>query len=1406
MMKVKYYTCPRCKKKFKTLNGWGIHMDTMHPDERPDGYSTSRFFYFVKTGRTNGICRTCKKQTSWNENSMKYNQYCDNPKCKEAYSKIAKNRMIGKYGKVHLLNDPEQQRKMLANRRISGTYKFEDGVKFGYVGTYEKNFLEMMDILMNWPSNDIFSPSPHTYYYYYKNPKDKNNEGQKFYIPDYYIPSLNLEIEIKQQTSTNEAYNVINKVKEELKDAVMNSNPNIRYLKINDNDFAPFFQFLMEIKEEDPSDELKPVIESAITSRETIEVNPSLEIEVTNLFGENPDFESKRYVKSNDGVTSTLVTTKKQKYVMRARSEVLILKDDKIFINFKKNGEYSFPGGGWNEGEKPIDAAIREAKEEVRIIAKDLKLCDIKTGKYDTIADWVKKKYKKPDWWEGYYCATFIGQFDGTYTGYIKPEDEDDMIKTGSFRNIEEIYPILSEYHKNILRNYFKDNAIVQESSIPDIDIIEKYFKTNGYKSGIHKSGEWGLNNFIKEKDDTLFLIIDKNYKKIASDLNKLISDDYTVKQDEFNTLFLKRKKTTAIESFIGIANESFFDIFKKKNFDTESWADKIFGGKGIFGKNFTTRFVGAKVTSEGKIEIKGINYHLLKSRIQRFYQDKAIFNIFLPEYNAISYRAFERKRIQRSDIKIDYLYTEVFFALELVRLFTDLGKRFRDKTYISMAKEIYENSWLKEADNRAEETSEMSLSNLRNITLTLNDYQKDFIAKYPKLKAQLNLKGYILAFEQGLGKTLTAIGMGECLNVDHIYIVCPNSLKENWALEIQKYYKKYMEDEDLWRSEVFICSDRSIYFNRNTTKFMIINNESIEKMFPYVMGGKNLLILDESHNFRNIKSKRVQQLLQLRDMLKCDDTLIMSGTPIKATPDEIVPALLMIDPTFTMEAATTFTKAFKLKSSLGTSLVQTRFGKIMYRKEKDVLEGKLPEKHVESFPLKLSNGDKYIIENVNDVVMNRFSEIFMAGYDEFKALEEPFFKMSEQYSTSEVEYKKFKTLILQMVKKNEYLHEIDKIFVENYMKKVKENIKNKKDRDEYDFLIKNYVRYQAHCLGVAFGEILPPYRRDMYISLYEENKEIFFKMIKDNLKKTLIFTQFKGVANYIYKSLNDFDIGTVMITGDVKNRMEILKEFKENNAIRVLVATSQTIGTGVTLTEANQMFFFGPPWRDADFEQCSDRIHRIGQTDDCYIYTVTLDTGDALNLSTRMDDILNWSKQMTGSVILKTDDKEDLDQNHFEKLLKAEECTLEVPGIIDSIVVKTENQGNLISEFLSELEKDQIIQRKIIPIELFDQYFYGHEDYMHYAYTALKPIPKGVVICEHGVFVCKIADHYGEKGFSKMAKELINGFTESSNSTSNVKFEKYSMDGRDIWRIIAECDIKPGDELILRAIPDFNV
>ena len=244
MQKVNVYKCPQCGAKYKSLQTWGNHMSAAHPELIPSGWSYARYFYYVQTGKSSGKCVVCKKETKWNEATKKYERFCENPKCKEIYREEFKKRMIKKYGKVNLLNDPEQQRKMLANRKISGLYTFRNGKQIAYVGSYENDFLFMLDRFLYFDPNDIMMPSPHTYEYEYKNPEDKLHEGKHFYIPDAYIPSLNLEIEIKQNSNKHPKILKIDKIKEEQKDDVMNSIPDIKYIKIVEKDYTNFFNLI----------------------------------------------------------------------------------------------------------------------------------------------------------------------------------------------------------------------------------------------------------------------------------------------------------------------------------------------------------------------------------------------------------------------------------------------------------------------------------------------------------------------------------------------------------------------------------------------------------------------------------------------------------------------------------------------------------------------------------------------------------------------------------------------------------------------------------------------------------------------------------------------------------------------------------------------------------------------------------------------------------------------------------------------------------------------------------------------------------------------------------------------------------------------------------------------------------
>lgn len=237
----KKINCPLCDESYISLDGLYEHIEDEHAEEISPDMSIPQYIYFLKTGKAFGKCIVCKKHTEWNEITGKYKRFCNNPKCKEKYRKEFEKRMINRYGKTTLLNDPEQQRKMLAHRHISGEYTWTDGTKKTYTGTYELDFLKFLDAFMNFESDDVFSPSPHTYFYEYEGEK-------KFYIPDVWIPSLNLEIEIKESDNKHPHMQVDRK-KEELKDAMMNGFKTIDYLKIVDKKYDIFFDYLAKRKE-----------------------------------------------------------------------------------------------------------------------------------------------------------------------------------------------------------------------------------------------------------------------------------------------------------------------------------------------------------------------------------------------------------------------------------------------------------------------------------------------------------------------------------------------------------------------------------------------------------------------------------------------------------------------------------------------------------------------------------------------------------------------------------------------------------------------------------------------------------------------------------------------------------------------------------------------------------------------------------------------------------------------------------------------------------------------------------------------------------------------------------------------------------------------------------------------------
>ena len=129
---------------------------------------------------------------------------------------------------------------------------------------------------------------------------------------------------------------------------------------------------------------------------------------------------------------------------------------------------------------------------------------------------------------------------------------------------------------------------------------------------------------------------------------------------------------------------------------------------------------------------------------------------------------------------------------------------------------------------------------------------------------------------------------------------------------------------------------------------------------------------------------------------------------------------------------------------------------------------------------------------------------------------------------------------------------------------------------------------------------------------------------------KVLIFNSFKDSAEEVYNRLKKY--GCVLCTGNQEESEinERKEKFQNDDSVKVMSATWQKMGTGHTLTSASYCIFVDTPWTDADFQQASDRIYRIGQTKKVTIIKlITKDSYDE-----RVDEILK-SKEIIGGYLV---------------------------------------------------------------------------------------------------------------------------------------------------------------------------
>ena len=221
--------------------------------------------------------------------------------------------------------------------------------------------------------------------------------------------------------------------------------------------------------------------------------------------------------------------------LFRGRVETLILKEDKIFLQFTNNHKthYRIPGGSYNKNILNINQAKNECKEEARIIIKDIYFTNESYVEYKN-KNHIKSKLK----WNGDINEIYIANYDSDYNGIVYNKDIDnDMYNKGKFYYISDVIDNLKPEHQKVLIKHLKDSEYSY--------LVNKYY--NMYypyytPNELISLGVYNLTNKNKYYDNIIDDSIDWFYEYINTGKNT--DSDNWVKEVQYRYELYKSDKS----------------------------------------------------------------------------------------------------------------------------------------------------------------------------------------------------------------------------------------------------------------------------------------------------------------------------------------------------------------------------------------------------------------------------------------------------------------------------------------------------------------------------------------------------------------------------------------------------------------------------------------------------------------------------------------------------------------------------------------------------------------------------------------------------------------------------------------------------------------------------------------------
>lgn len=535
------------------------------------------------------------------------------------------------------------------------------------------------------------------------------------------------------------------------------------------------------------------------------------------------------------------------------------------------------------------------------------------------------------------------------------------------------------------------------------------------------------------------------------------------------------------------------------------------------------------------------------------------------------------------------YVADKKYWTIPLARLgflITQLqGTPYENQFKVYSAENINENATLDSTD----QIPDIDLSNIPLYVENgghLFNHQLDFM-RYAIDRQRRGLRsGFILADEQGLGKTLQVMNLAlynrKFNKVKHCLIIaCVNSAKYNWVYDIQKHTngqeipyllgarkrkngKIVLEGGSHEKLEDLKCGH--MYGDKNEPPlpfFLVMNIEAIrmidnrrypirERLTTLVDKGYiGMIALDECHRNTSPTSKQGKQLLKLKkDITANVEWIPMTGTPIVNKPTDVFLPLKLVDG-HTFKSFYSWCENFCVYGGFGNYQV------IAYKNTpelKQILQANM-------------------LRRVKSEVLDLPSKIRTIEY---------------------VENTPYQAKLYEQVVKDLISHKDEVMSAVNPMVK---------------FLKLRQVNGNPELIDNTL-EINKAYltKNSKMVRLLD-----LVNSIVSSGDKVVIFSNWVESLRTVYQFLaKDYKVCCYTGTMKAEVREAHKKAFIEDPECKILIGTVGALGTSHTLTVAHNVIFYDLPWNQATVEQAEDRCHRTGTNSTVNIYSIiTRDTVD---------------------------------------------------------------------------------------------------------------------------------------------------------------------------------------------------